>query len=229
MPDDKQHILSRFQEALDEINGDLKNMALSVEKTTARAVQSLLERNTDLANTVFGEDEEIDQMQMRIDDEGMKAMVLYQPVASDLRRIVAVMKVAADLERVGDHAVNIAKRARKMNKHPEIEETALLSEIQVAASAQLHQAIQTFIDGDTEKALMVIEGDKKVNELCKKAGKQLTQRMSEDAERAGAYMHLSFIVRDLERIGDHAKNICEDTVLSEDAIDIRHGGLTDGE
>jgi phosphate transport system protein len=224
MPDKSPHILGNFQRALDQLTADLDRMAGLVAGNLDSAVRGLLERNTDLCSHVIADDEEIDRLQMRIDEEGLKIITLFQPVASDLRRVVSAMKVAGNLERVADQAVGIAKRARKINRNPEMQEIRLVEPLYEMAATLLRRSMVAYSDGDVAVALDVREQDSKLDKAYKATGKQLTQRMEEDVTRIKEYLDLQFVIRFLERIGDHAKNICEDAVFVEAAVDIRHGG-----
>ena len=135
------------------------------------------------------------------------------------------MKVSSNLERVADQAVGIAKRARKMNKNAEIPETRLVEPIYDLAAALLHDAIAGFnSDGQVDEAIAIQTRDKEVDAAYKETAKKLTKRMEENPEHIKDYLDLQFIIRFVERIGDHAKNIAQDTVYTESAVDIRHGG-----
>ena len=150
--------------------------------------------------------------------------MLYQPVASDLRKVVSVMKVSSNLERVGDQAVGIAKRARKLNKSLELPETRLVEPVYDKAARLLRRSLEAFREGKVEVALEVKDEDAELDKAYKAVAKQLTARMEEDSGRVKDYLDLQFVVRFLERVGDHAKNIAEDAVFAESAHDIRHGG-----
>ena len=224
MTQESQHILGNFQRSLDELTQNLNRMADLVIQNLEAAVKGLLERDTALCAQVIADDEEIDTLEIRIDEQGLQIMMLYQPVASDLRKVVSAMKVSSNLERVGDQAVGIAKRARKMNKNREIAETRLVEPVYDKAISLLRLSIEAYRDGQIEEALEVKDRDSELDKAYKAVAKQLTARMEEDSEHIKDYLDLQFIVRFLERIGDHAKNIAEDAVFAEAAMDIRHGG-----
>lgn len=226
MPEKHTHILGNFQRALDELTANLDRMAGLVVKNLDVAVRGLLQRDSTLCSNVIADDEEVDHLEMKIDEEGLKIIALFQPVASDLRRVVSAMKVASNLERVADQSVGIAKRARKMNKNVEIGETRLVEPIYEQAATLLRRSLEAFRDGDVGIALEVKEKDAELDKTFKATAKQLTRRMEEDSAHIKDYLDLQFIIRFLERIGDHAKNISEDAVFAESAVDIRHGGET---
>jgi len=224
MTDKHTHILGNFQRALDELTSDLDRMAGLVVQNVDYAVRGLLQRDTGLCTTVIADDEEIDHLEMKIDDEGLKIIALFQPVASDLRKVVSAMKVSSNLERVADQAVGIAKRARKINKNTEVGETRLVEPIYEQAATLLRRSLEAYRDGDVGIALEVKEKDALLDKAFKATAKKLTRRMEEDREHIKDYLDLQFIIRFLERIGDHAKNISDDAVFAEAAVDIRHGG-----
>ncbi|MFT5409393.1 MAG: phosphate transport system protein, partial [Verrucomicrobiales bacterium] len=150
---------------------------------------------------------------------------LYNPVAHDLRKVISAMKVSSNLERVADQAVGIAKRARKMNKNAAIPETRLVEPIYDLAATLLHDAVAGFaLDGQVDEAIAIQQRDKEIDAAYKETAKKLTKRMEENPEHIKDYLDLQFIIRFVERVGDHAKNIAQDTIYTESAMDIRHGG-----
>lgn len=223
MPDETPHILGKFQEALDKISADLNSMADQVTSNLEMAVRGLTERDSTLCDQVIADDAEVDLLEMKIDEEGLRIMTLYQPVATDLRRVISVMKVSGNLERVGDQAVSIARRARKMNRNLEIAETRLVEPVYKKAISLLQKSLGAFAEGNLEHALEIRGEDAELNEAQKSVSKQLTARMENDSARIKDYLDLQFIVRWLERVGDHAKNIAEEAVFVTAAMDIRHG------
>jgi phosphate transport system protein len=223
---ESNHILGNFERALNELSDNIVRMGNMVESSFDTAVRGLVRRDTDLCNQVVADDEEIDQLEIEVDREGMQIIALYNPVATDLRKVVSAMKVSSNLERVADQAVGIAKRARKMNKNAEIPETRLVEPIYDLAAALLHDAISGFnsATADVDAAIAIQARDKEIDAAYKETAKKLTRRMEENTEHIKDYLDLQFIIRFIERIGDHAKNIAQDTVYAESAVDIRHGG-----
>src|SRR5213075_2885492 len=130
-----KHILGTFDEALASLRNNVLMMAGLAERTLDRAIKGLLQRNDDLCANAIADDEEIDQLEKQIDKDGIDVLLRYQPVASDLRRVVAAMKLSPNIERVGDQATNIARRARKLNKHPVLRETEIIAPIHAHAVA----------------------------------------------------------------------------------------------
>ena len=224
MDEQTPHILSTFEEALNDLREQVFRSASMTQDTMAHAIKGLMERNNDLCNDVIANDEDIDQLEIDIDAEAHSIILKFSPVASDLRRVLASMKISSNLERIADQAVGIAKRAKKMNKHEEIPETRLIEPAYTLASSLLTQAISSFRDGDVDLAISLDEKDEELDSLHKNLIKQLTSRSENDPEKVGGYIHLIFITRFLERIGDHAVNIGEDVVFLTSAVDVRHGG-----
>ena len=225
MNKDNDHILGSFQTALDELNVSLFQMADLVRLNLDKAVEGLIKRDTNLCTAVIADDEDINNLEKRIDEEGLRIITLYQPVASDLRLVASMMKVSPNLERIGDQSVGIAKRARKMNKNEEISETLLVDPLYKMAADLLRQSLEAFKNRNVEQAISVKKQDAELNAIHKELVKKLTKRMESDPERIKDYLDLQFIARALERVGDYSKNICEDAIFVESAVDIRHGGV----
>ena len=225
MNKDNDHILGSFQTALDELNVSLFQMADLVRLNLDKAVEGLIKRDTNLCTAVIADDEDINNLEKRIDEEGLRIITLYQPVASDLRLVASMMKVSPNLERIGDQSVGIAKRARKMNKNEEISETLLVDPLYKMAADLLRQSLEAFKNRNVEQAISVKKQDAELNVIHKELVKKLTKRMESDPERIKDYLDLQFIARALERAGDYSKNICEDAIFVESAVDIRHGGV----
>ncbi len=224
MSTDTNHILGAYQQSLDELNSLLNRMAAGVQQSLTKAVRALMDRDSAACAEVIADDEEINQLEKSIDALGVRIITLYQPVAADLRSIISTMKVSSNLERIGDQAVGIAKRARKMNKNLEIAETRLIEPISDAAAHQLRSALAAYRKGDIDSAVETKRSDKSLDEAYKALAKKLTKRMEENPAAIKDYLDLQFIARFLERVGDHPKNISEDAVYAEAAVDIRHGG-----
>ena len=225
MNKDNDHILGSFQTALDELIVSLFQMADLVRLNLDKAVEGLIKRDTNLCTAVIADDEDINNLEKRIDEEGLRIITLYQPVASDLRLVASMMKVSPNLERIGDQSVGIAKRARKMNKNEEISETLLVDPLYKMAADLLRQSLEAFKNRNVEQAISVKKQDAELNVIHKELVKKLTKRMESDPERIKDYLDLQLIARALERAGDYSKNICEDAIFVESAADIRHGGV----
>jgi phosphate transport system protein len=217
-----KHILGTFDEALTSLRNNVLMMAGLAERTLDRAVKGLLQRDDNLCTTAIADDEEIDQLEKQIDKDGVDVLLRFQPVASDLRRVVASMKLSTNIERIADQATNIARRARKLNKHPALPEVEIIVPIQAHAMAMFKDAIDAFAREDVDLGRAVVVRDKDLDHLNKMANRKLTDRMAQDPKQLRGYLNLIFVSRCLERVGDHATNIAEDAVYAAAAEDIRH-------
>jgi len=197
-------------------------MAGLAERSLDRAINGLLQRNDDLCANAIADDEEIDQLEKQIDKDGIDVLLRYQPVASDLRRVVAAMKLSPNIGRIGDQATNIARRARKLNKHPILPEVEIIAPIHAQAMSMFKESVDAFVREDVDLARAVVARDDALDKMNKMANRQLTQRMAEDPDQLRGYLNLIFVSRCLERVGDHAANIAEDAVYAAAAEDIRH-------
>jgi phosphate transport system protein len=221
MPTPK-HILGTFDEALSSLRNNVLMMAGLAERTLDRAIKGLLERDDNLCVTAIADDEEIDQLEKQMDKEGVDVLLRFQPVASDMRRVVAAMKLSPNIERIADQATNIARRARKLNKHAPLPEVEMIIPIQAHAMAMFKDSIDAFTREDVDLGRAVVARDKELDQMNKVANRKLTDRMAQDPKQLRGYLNLIFISRCLERVGDHATNIAEDAVYAAAAEDIRH-------
>jgi phosphate transport system protein len=217
-----KHILGTFDEALSSLRNNVLMMAGLAERSLDRAVKGLLQRDDNLCTTAIADDEEIDQLEKQIDKEGVDVLLRFQPVASDLRRVVAAMKLSPNIERIADQATNIARRARKLNRHPPLPEVEIIVPIQAHAMAMFKDSIDAFSREDVDLGRAVVARDKDLDHMNKMANRRLTDRMAQDPKQLRGYLNLIFISRCLERVGDHATNIAEDAVYAAAAEDIRH-------
>ena len=217
-----KHILGTFDEALSSLRNNVLMMAGLAERTLDRAVKGLLRRDDNLCTTAIADDEEIDQLEKQIDKDGVDVLLRFQPVASDLRRVVAAMKLSPNIERIADQATNIARRARKLNKHPALPEVEIITPIYAHAMSMFKDSIDAFAREDVDLGRAVVARDKELDYMNKMANRRLTERMAQDPKQLRGYLNLIFISRCLERVGDHATNIAEDAVYAAAAEDIRH-------
>jgi phosphate transport system protein len=197
-------------------------MAGLTERSLDRAIKGLLERDDDLCANAIADDEEIDQLEKQIDKDGVDLLLRFQPVASDLRRVVSAMKLSPNIERVADQATTIARRARKLNRHPPLPEVELIKPMYQHALSMFKDSIDAFVNEDAELARGIIPQDDVLDEMNRSTSRVLTERMAHDPEQLRGYLNLIFISRCLERVGDHATNIAEDAVYAAAAEDIRH-------
>jgi phosphate transport system protein len=220
-----RHILGTFDEALAALRNNVLMMAGLTERSLERAIKGLTERDDDICANAIADDEEIDQLEKQIDKDGVDILLRFQPVASDLRRVVSAMKLSSNLERMADQATTIARRARKLNQHPPLPEVQLIKPMYEHAMSMFKDSVDAFAREDVELGCAVVGRDEKLDELNQTASHKLVERMARDPDQLRGYLNLIFIGRCLERVGDHATNIAEDAVYAANAEDIRHQSL----
>ena len=216
------HILGSFDAALDALRNNVLMMASLTERNLDRAFRGLFERDGELCNQVIADDEEIDVLEKQVDKDGIDLLLRFQPVAIDLRMIIAAMKLSANLERVADQATGIARRARKLNGHVSMAETHLLERMASDATGMMKDSLRAFTDGDLDLAATIKPRDRQLDELNREVSQQMTELAQKQPENIQSYLDLIFIARNIERIGDHATNIAEDAVYVKAAQDVRH-------
>lgn len=197
-------------------------MASLTQRVLENSVKGLTERDDDWCNNSIADDEEIDLLEMQIDKEGIDVMSRFQPVASDLREVISSIKIGANIERIADQAVNIARRARKINEHPEVPELHFLDELLKIALSMFDDAVRSFAERNATLAVELKARDKELDRLNRELTDRLVIRMQDDSVNLPTYLNLIFVSRCLERIGDHAANMAEDVVFAVRAEDIRH-------
>jgi len=222
MHPDSPHIIREFDEAISFLRREVIAMAGQTRLNLERAIQALLERDIDRCKIVIADDSEVDDLQRSIDSTGMDILVRFHPVASDLRLVISSMKVAANLERISDHAVNIAKRAKKMAKRSELSYVKLIEPVYAVADKILRDAVAAYTDRNISLGASLRERDKELDRLHKNVIATLSAQLEEGGERGEDLLHLIFVARSLERIGDLSVNIGEDAVFLGSAQDIRY-------
>ena len=217
-----RHILSSFESALDNLRKDVLMMSSLASRSIENARKGLFDRDEDFCNTVIADDEEIDFLEIQVDTQGMEIMLRFHPFASDLRNVIGAMKTSVNLERAADQAVGIARRARKLVALQIIPETVTMEPLFRHASSMFNDAIKAYADGDIELAKTIRSRDKELDQLNREFAESLTEKMPQNPDSIRGYLELIFIARCLERIGDQAKNIAEDTIFAVSLTDIRH-------
>lgn len=214
--------MRHFHEELENLKSHLVAMSGLAEEAVRLAVQALLQRDSEKARDVVDHDERIDELELSIDDLAINLLALQQPMAKDLRFITAAMKIANDLERVGDHAVNIAEELEYMLQTapfpmlPELEEMARI------ATEMLSDALNAFVMGDSKLARAVVSRDDRVDELHENNFRILLTHMMEDPRKITAGMDLLLVSGNIERIADLATNIAEEVVFFVEGRSIKH-------
>jgi phosphate transport system protein len=212
-----------FDTDLDGLKQKLLTMASHAETAVNQAIRALVERDHDLAVRVNQDDAVIDRLEIEIDELAI-TLLSKAPLASDLRLVTVAMKISQNLERVGDEAAKIAKRARDLAKEPPLRLNLELPRMATLALGLLKQSLDAFVQRDAAAARALIPRDKEVDALNKQINRDLTDHMMTDRESIPRCLNLMIASRSLERIADHAKNVAEEVVYWCEAQDIRHPG-----
>jgi phosphate transport system protein len=222
MPESGDRVVPHFQEQLEVLKERLLVMGGLAEDRVRAVVEALVERNPDLVDEVQGGDEPINRMHIEIDNRCFKLLALHQPMAADLRAIVAGVKINTDLERVGDLAVNIAEAVRRYLLHPPVKQLIDIPLMAEIAQRMLRDALDSFVRRDVDLAQAVLNEDDKLDALKTQVFRELLTYMLQDPGTIEPGLDLILISRHLERIGDHATNIAEDVIFMVSARDVRH-------
>lgn len=220
-----KHILATFDELLASLRNNVLMMSGLTERNLQQAMKGLLERNDNLCANAIADDEEIDQLEKQIDKDGVDILLRFQPVASDLRRVVTAMKLSSNLERMADQATSIGRRARKLNRHPQLPEVEMIKPMYEQAMSMFKDSVDAFVREDVDLGRAVVNRDEKLDDMNGNVSRKLIERMAQDPDQLRGYLNLIFIARALERVGDHATNIAEEAVYAAAAEDIRHQKL----
>jgi phosphate transport system protein len=212
----------KFQQKLDELKERLLVMAGLVEQAIQRATEAYSSRDMDLCELVSLSEPAINRMEHEIDQLALDLLAMEQPMAVDLRFILAVIRINADLERVGDQAVNIANRCKDLSALSTQELPVDIPKLAQLSTAMIRKALQSFIEADTEMAESVLLLDDQVDELNRDAFRTLGALIQEHPERTPEALNALVISRNLERVGDHATNIAEDVIFWVSGADVRH-------
>lgn len=211
-----------FDSELETFRSDLLRMGEVAVRQVRDALQALVTGDVKLAERVIAADDELDDLEKRIDTEAIRYMNLRGPIATELRLVIVGMKASHDLERVGDEATNIAKRAIKLAAEPPLKPYVDIPRMATMAIEMLRDALECFLHADNAKAVAVVKRDKDVDAINKQLYRELSSYMVETPGTISRALELMFISKGLERIADHATNIAEEMVFLSDAQDIRH-------
>src|SRR6476660_8929283 len=218
---------NHFDMELGELKQKLLTMASHAETAVNEALRALVERDYDLALRVKDSDRVIDQFELDIDEMAIQ-LLAKAPLASDLRFVTVAMKISQNLERVGDEATKIAKRARDLSQEPPVKVVVDLPRMAKLALDMLKAALDSFVNRDPIAARALIPRDKEVDGINKQVTNQLAQYMVENPDTIKRCLNLITVSRSLERIADHATNVAEEVVYLYEAQDIRHTGTKSG-
>lgn len=213
----------RFHQELDELKHHILAMAGMAEQAIELAVQAYVQRDPALCGRVIANEPALNRMEREVDEFAIDLLAMQQPMAVDLRFILAVIKINADLERVGDQAVNIVQRVMNMIELPVSELQVDIPAMAARVRTMVRDALRSFIDGDTELAKHVLAADDEVDRINRAAFSSLSEAMRQTPEVAVQALDVLSIARNLERVADHATNIAEDVIFWIRGADVRHG------
>jgi phosphate transport system protein len=211
-----------FREELEALQGRLLEMGGLAEERVRAAIQGLVTREPALFEKVLLGDEPINQLHIEVDNRCFRLLALHQPMATDLRAIVAAVKINTDLERVGDLAVNIAEAGTRYISHPPVKKLIDIPQMGDIAQSMLRDALDAFVKRDTRLAHQVLNEDDRLDSLKTQVFRDLLTYMLKDQSTVEPSLDLILVSRHLERIGDHATNIAEDVIFMVSALDVRH-------
>jgi phosphate transport system protein len=213
---------THFHEQLDQLSEKILRLGGMAEDAIGASVRALVERDSDLARLVIERDAEVDRLELEIDEICMELLARNQPMARDLRFITTAMKITPDLERVADHAVNVAERAIELNNEPPL--NALVDIPQMASRAQemIRGALDAFVRADADAARAVIAMDDELDRRMEQVFRILLSHMLEEPDSVSRALRLTFVAKYFERIGDQATNIAELVVFMAEARVIKH-------
>jgi phosphate transport system protein len=214
---------AHLQREIDRLKKQVLSLCSLVEGQVEKAVRAVVDRDDALAEEVERDDLEIDQREIEVEEECLKTLALHQPVAVDLRMIIAAMKINNDLERMGDMAVNIARKARGLRNDPPPEVACDLGAMWTKTQAMLRGSIDALVNLDVALAQSVCSRDDEVDAMKSAIRKEIEEALRRQPERVGALLRLLAVSRNLERIADLATNIAEDVIYLAEGRIIRHG------
>lgn len=217
-----ERVVRHFQEELEGLQGRLLEMGGLAEERVHASIQGLVSRDVTVIDAVIAGDEPVNRLHIDVDNRSFRLLALYQPMATDLRAIVAAVKINSDLERVGDLAVNIAEAARRYVGHAPVKHLIDIPRMADIAQRMLRDALDSYVKRDTDMARAVLNADDELDALKTQVFRELLTYMLQDPSTIEPALDLILVSRHLERIGDHATNIAEDVIFMVAAQDVRH-------
>jgi phosphate transport system protein len=209
MQQSREHTLKAFDEDLDRLRALISEMGGLAEHAISEAMRCLIQRDLDAAQNVVAGDKRLDILEIETERRAVQLIALRAPMASDLRDVVAALKISGVVERIGDYAKNIAKRVPLLENVGKIEPLSLLPEMARIAAEMVHDVLDAFVERDAAAAVRVCERDAAVDDFYDSIFRTLLTHMMENPHNIGQSAHLLFVAKNLERIGDHATNIAE--------------------
>ncbi len=222
MGEPARQTVRHFQEELEQLKTRLLEMGGAAEEQVRLAIRGLVDRDPPTIERAQSGDQPLNALHIEIDGRCFTLLALFQPMAADLRTIVAAVKINTDLERVGDLAVNIAEAARRYAYHPPVKQLIDIPKMASIAQGMLRDALDAFVRGDVDLAQCVLDEDDRLDELKDTIFRDLLNHMLQNPVTIEPALDLILVSRHLERIGDHATNIAEDVIFIVSARDVRH-------
>lgn len=219
----QEHIVKSFDSELNRLYGEIQQMGELAIAQLSAAVDVLNRRDSNAAARVVANDDAIDALETRISTDVLTLLALRQPMARDLREVYAALKISADIERIGDYASNVAKRSIVLNNSAAIPAAARIGRLAQTANKILADALKAYQSSDAELAAQVRDADAELDSQYTSYFRELLTYMMEDPRTIGQCTHLLFMAKNMERIGDHATNIAENTFF------VVHGEMPEGE
>ena len=216
-----------LEKAIEELKRLILSLGADVEESVRLSVQSLTQRKSEQAKQVIDADYEIDQREVFVEEECLKILALHQPVANDLRLIIAILKINNDLERIGDLSVNIAERAVYLSNEARVDLPFDLQDMAGKVRSMLKRSLDALVNRDEKLARQVCEDDDAVDDLNREMYRCVEQAIKKDSDNLNSYIQLLSASRYLERMADHATNIAEDVIYLVTGEIIRHGSNTE--
>jgi len=211
-----------LERELDILRDRLLLMGGEAELAVQRAMHALMQRDSDVANQVLEHDDVIDRLELEIDRLSVELLTLRRPVARELRLVISIFKITPILERIADHASSIARAALELNDEPELKTYGELNEMAENALEMLQSALDAFTSHDANKARELIKKDEEIDRIYDNLANNLMETMSQDATKSKRLARLLFVAKNLERIADYVKDVCELTVYMKEAVYIKH-------
>ena len=220
-----EKIERHFEKELERLTETILHLGGAAERAIGSALRALADRNPALAASIVSEDEEMDQLELEVDQICTDLLALRQPIARDLRFIITALKIAPELERIGDLASNIAERAIELSDEPMLKPLIDIPRMATITQSMVRDSLDAFVRRDSRSAAQVIARDDEVDALMEQLFRELLSYMIEDPKTISRALRLMMVAKYLERIGDGATNICEMVVYLVDGRVIRHGGI----
>jgi len=211
-----------FDEELNDLKQHLIKMCALAETMIGDAIRVLVERQAALLPTIYAHEGQVNRMQVEIDETCFTLIALHQPTASDLRFLLGAEKTNTDLERLADQAVNISQKAEHLMTHEPLKPFVIIPQMAAIARGMVKDSLHAYVDRQPDKARKVIQRDEQLNALKKRIIAEMTEFMAKDTASVAYALDIVLVAHNLERIGDHAKNIAENAVFVVEGKDIRH-------